>query len=101
MHEGTLRTTRWSRLVCFAGLGPGEVTVGGAKVVGIAQRRTRAGARFQCALLHRWDPVAVTALLALGPDDRSQAAADLGRVATGVDVAPEDAVGALVDHLPR
>ena len=101
VHEGPLHTTRWSRLVCFAGLGPGEVTVGGAKVVGIAQRRTRAGARFQCALLHRWDPAAITSLLALGPDDRSQAATDLGGVATGVDVAPDDAVDALVDHLPR
>jgi len=101
VHEGTLRTTRWSRLVCFAGLGPGEVTVGGAKVVGIAQRRTRAGARFQCALLHRWDPAAITSLLALGADARAQAVTDLASAATGFDVAPDDAVNALVDHLPR
>lgn len=33
--------------VCFAGLGPGEVTADGRKVIGISQRRVRAGARFQ------------------------------------------------------
>src|SRR3712207_118139 len=37
-HRGGLVTTAWSRRVCFAGLGPGEVTIGGRKVVGIAQR---------------------------------------------------------------
>jgi len=34
--------------VCFAGLGWGEVTIGGSKVVGLSQRRTRWGARVQC-----------------------------------------------------
>jgi hypothetical protein len=40
------------------------VTIGGAKAVGISQRRTRAGARFQCAVHRRWDPAAVVAPLA-------------------------------------
>ncbi len=57
VHRGALRRSRWSDLVCFAGLGPGEVTrADGAKVVGISQRRTRACARFQCAALARWAP---------------------------------------------
>ena len=34
VHRGGIVTTPWSRLVCFAGLGPGEVTSGGRKVVG-------------------------------------------------------------------
>ncbi len=100
VHEGALVTTRWSRLVCFAGLGPGEVRVGGAKVVGIAQRRTRQGARFQCALLHRWDAAATLALLALDDAARVEAAADLAAAAAGVDVPPADAVEALVGSLP-
>ena len=50
VHTGDLRDSPWSRSLCFAGLGPGEVTVERRKVVGIAQRRTRAGACFQCAL---------------------------------------------------
>lgn len=39
-------------LVCMAGRGPGEVLCGDAKLVGIAQRRTRTWARFQC-IVHR------------------------------------------------
>ncbi|HEX6785774.1 MAG TPA: hypothetical protein VF076_01140, partial [Acidimicrobiales bacterium] len=56
--------TPWSPLVCFSGLGPGEVHAGGRKVVGISQRRTRGWARFQCAAYLRWDPDALVALLA-------------------------------------
>lgn len=33
--------------VCFAGLGPGEVLIDGRKLIGVSQRRVRAGARFQ------------------------------------------------------
>ena len=56
VHRGGLVRTDWSSRVCFAGLGPGEVTAAGRKVVGVSQRRTRAGARFQCAVLFAWDP---------------------------------------------
>jgi lipoate-protein ligase A len=76
--------TAWSRLVCFAGLAPGEVTVGGRKVVGVAQRRTRRHARFQCAVLHRWDPQPLLDVLSLAPDERRSAAADLAEVGRGV-----------------
>lgn len=54
-HQGALLATPWSRLLCFAGLGPGEVTVGGSKVLGMSQRRTRDWARFQCLLLAQPD----------------------------------------------
>ena len=97
-HEGPLRSTRWSRLVCFAGLGPGEVTVRGAKAVGISQRRTRSGARFQCAaLLVPWDPAPLLDLLALSDEDRVRAAADLAGVATPA--APDGDGEALLDRL--
>jgi lipoate-protein ligase A len=92
VHHGALCHNPWSRQVCFAGLGPGEVTVGGAKVVGMAQRRTRAGALFQCAALRAWDPAPLVALLGLPP----RAAADLAHVARGVDVDP----AALLARLP-
>jgi lipoate-protein ligase A len=65
VHRGALVRTPLSDLVCFAGLGPGEVTVGGAKAVGLAQRRTRAGALFQCAVHLRWDGERLAALLGL------------------------------------
>ncbi|MEZ5256090.1 MAG: hypothetical protein R2705_04145 [Ilumatobacteraceae bacterium] len=64
VHTGALVHSPWSRLVCFAGLGPGEVTMAGRKVFGVSQRRTRAGARFQCMVLVRWDPAALLDLLA-------------------------------------
>jgi lipoate---protein ligase len=99
VHTSGLERRGWSDLVCFAGLGPGEVTVGGAKVVGIAQRRTRAGARFQCALLHRWAPADLAALLALDAHRRTALAADLAAVARGVDLVPADVVDALAGAL--
>ncbi|WP_420440406.1 lipoyl protein ligase domain-containing protein [Candidatus Poriferisodalis sp.] len=42
-------------LVCFASLGPGEVTAGGRKLVGVSQRRTREGSRFQCVAYERFE----------------------------------------------
>jgi lipoate-protein ligase A len=78
-HPGPLVRSPLSDLVCFAGLGPGEVTVEGRKVVGISQRRTREGALFQCAALLRWDFEGVASLLGL-----PAAAADLADVAAGL-----------------
>ncbi|MBX3287489.1 MAG: lipoate--protein ligase family protein [Actinobacteria bacterium] len=84
VHRGPLERRPWSELVCFAGIGPGEVLRHGRKVVGISQRRTRAGARFQCAVAHRWDPAPLASVLALPPDDRAALAADLVDVAAGI-----------------
>jgi lipoate-protein ligase A len=55
VHEGRLMTAGWGDLICFAGLGPGEVTRRGAKLVGLSQRRTRGLARFQTQI-HLADP---------------------------------------------
>jgi lipoate-protein ligase A len=63
VHRGPMVRTSWSPLVCFAGLGPGEVQVGERKLVGISQRRTKGWARFQCAVHRRWDPAALVELL--------------------------------------
>jgi len=85
-HDGPLVTSVWSSLVCFAGMGPGEVRVGGAKAVGVSQRRTRAGALFQCAALLAWDPAPTLDLLVLDDDDRRRAVSDLAGVAGGIGV---------------
>jgi lipoate-protein ligase A len=61
---GGLRRTEWSDAICFAGLGPGEVTVGGRKVVGLSQRRTKWGALFQTAVLLSWRPQDYLTLMA-------------------------------------
>lgn len=49
VHTGRLVADRWGRLVCFAGMGPGEVFVNGRKVVGVSQRRSRDRVRIQTA----------------------------------------------------
>lgn len=65
VHHGPPRRTAWSDRICFAGVGSGEVTAaGGAKVVGLSQRRTRVAARFQSAVLGRFDIDVYAALLA-------------------------------------
>lgn len=124
VHAGPMERTGWSDRACFAGLAPGEVTVvdddgtrRGSdgrgtprprrnKVVGISQRRTRAGARFQCAVLHHWDPAALVDSLALAEADRSIARADLLSAAVGLDdliatdVSTGDVLAAFLAELP-
>jgi lipoate-protein ligase A len=82
VHTGEMIRTLWSSAICFAGVGPGEVLVDGAKVVGISQRRTRAGARFQCAVMRTWDPSQLARIFA--PREWREVAALLDQVAVGV-----------------
>jgi lipoate-protein ligase A len=92
--RGAMRRSPWSGRVCFAGLGPGEVCVGGQKVVGVSQRRTRTVALFQTAALLRWDPAPLVALL--GVDDAARAQARVALAGVAVGVGPEQA-GPLLD----
>jgi hypothetical protein len=66
VHRGPLGGGEAARLLCFAGLGPGEVTVGGRKVVGLSQRRWRTGVKFQCLVLPRWLPESIGRYVAPG-----------------------------------
>jgi lipoate-protein ligase A len=76
VHTARLQTTPWSDLVCFDGVGPGEVvTTTGAKLVGISQRRTRAAARLQACWYVRHDPDDLVGLLVPGRDGRLDARA--------------------------
>lgn len=99
IYRGGLEQTPWGRLVCFAALGPGEVVIDGRKVVGISQRRTRAGARFQCIVYDRWDPYDVLDLVELDDRDRRAAADDLASRATGVGTLLTGLPTAIVDAL--
>ncbi len=47
VHRGRSTGDRWGRLICFAGLGPAEVSAGGRKIVGVSQRRSRDWTRIQ------------------------------------------------------
>lgn len=98
VHRGPLMGGALGALVCFASVGPGEVVdARGAKLVGIAQRRTREHARFQCTVLRRWDPAALVELLVVS-DNPIPA---LQHVARPVDVEPDVLVGALLRALPQ
>ena len=55
-HRGPYQPGPTNGLVCFGSLGPGEVTVSGRKLVGISQRRTKQGCRFQCLVVPHWNP---------------------------------------------
>jgi lipoate-protein ligase A len=101
MWRGRLRQSNWSARVCFAGVGAGEVTVEGRKVVGISQRRTRRAALFQCAVPVVWDPTRLLDLLALDPAERATGTVALAEAAVGI--GPTVAgrlVPALLDRLP-
>jgi lipoate-protein ligase A len=77
VHKGGMVEGPWSRLVCFAGLGPGEVVVGGRKAVGLSQRRTRGGSLFQCLVVPRFDARTLIDLLALDEAARADALRDI------------------------
>ena len=108
VHRGGLVRTPLAPVVCFAGTGPGEVLVEGAKVVGISQRRTRAAARFQCSVPLAWRPDRHVELLEPGlrrvsPDlapDAALAAVPVRALHDGVGLDPDRIVDALVELLP-
>jgi lipoate-protein ligase A len=97
-HDGAMRPTPWSAWVCFAGLGPGEVTVDGHKVVGLSQRRTREAVLFQCCAAITWEPERLLDLLALDEADRARGAVELADVAIGTGTGI-DLVQGIVDVL--
>ena len=101
MWSGGLIRSSWSDRVCFAGVGAGEVMVGGRKAIGMSQRRTRAGALFQCAVLVAWDPKPLLEVFALTPVERAAGAAELADAAVGIGpAAAARLVPALLDRLP-
>jgi lipoate---protein ligase len=63
VHREAMVRAEWSRSVCWAGIGTGEVMAARGKLVGISQRRTRDLARFQTMCHLRWRPELVAALV--------------------------------------
>ena len=96
VHRGLPVDSEWSRLVCFAGTGAGEVLHGGRKVVGISQRRTRRAARFQCGVHLHWDAEALRSLLV----EPRPAPGELDDAVAPVPIGAADLVAALVATLP-
>lgn len=86
VHRGRATKNDWSGLVCFAGMGPGEVSVAGRKVVGLSQRRVRAGARLQSLALAHWEPAEVADMLAIDHSRRRRLVEEVAGAAAGLDV---------------
>jgi lipoate---protein ligase len=84
VHRGPMVRTQWSELACFAGIAPGEVLLDGLKLVGLSQRRTRRGARFQCAVNRRFDGDLLIELLAAPPPTLHPPVAPLPPTATDI-----------------
>lgn len=106
VHRGRLRVTPWSRALCFAGLGPGEVTVDGRKLVGVSQRRQRDRAWFATALYLRPTRVGLDEVVVGGGEAAADAGLTLRQLSTdltgvGVSRSETEVAAALVDHLPR
>lgn len=95
VHRTAMLRTTWSDYVCFAGIGGGEVIRDGRKGVGISQRRTRAGARFQCAVYRHWRPEAHVPLFA----EPGPTSADLADLAIEVAATPAAVMAAFEDAL--
>ena len=100
VHHESLSSDAWGDLLCFAGVGPGEVVQRDdeslSKLVGISQRRTRDYARFQCTIYTKWNPHDVEMYVVNTPGNLSEIA---HRVAA-VQASQQAIVDTFVSHLP-
>lgn len=95
VHRGPMVRGEHGDAVCFASRAPGEVTRGaaGPKLVGVSQRRSRHGARFQCVAYAEWDPEPLAVALGVPTQDVANAGAGV------VDLAQLES--RLLDALPE
>lgn len=102
VHRGPMRRGADADLICFAGRAAGEVLRGDRKIVGISARRNRDGARFQCSVLHHWDPEPLVGLLRTADEHERSALLERSRsVGEGVGaLAPDRIVDAVRRRLP-
>ena len=110
VHTDRLIADRWGRLVCFAGMGPGEVFVSGRKVVGVSQRRSRDRVRMQTAARIRPENGQATAssaaggldeldLLALSATERAEGQKVLARRSTSIPATEAELTESLLREL--
>jgi lipoate-protein ligase A len=96
VHTGAYESGADGRSVCFASASPGELFVGSEKLVGISQRRSRDGARFQCVVYRVWDPTTWAQCLA----DVALRERVMNMSVATLDVAHSDIFDAVADALP-
>ena len=109
VHRGAMVRSVASDAVCFAGRAPGEVFATGKnltdkKIVGMSQRRSREGARFQCVVYTHWSPhwMALVTGYGLSDSDVSTAAhSGCGLDDVAITASPEQIVTTLAHDLNR
>lgn len=89
VYSGPLMASRWWRSWCYSGLGPGEVTLDGRKLVGLSQRRNRDGTWFFTMGCCSLDPVRDAGFLAASDLERGELAAELHKTLVPLPAAPE------------
>lgn len=104
VHRGASVREPGRDVICFAGIGPGEVRHGGRKLVGLAQWRSREGVLVHACAYRRWDPLPLVDLLARPASARAALASTLRGAAVGFDElgatepwGPDALLGALPD----
>ena len=89
VYNGPFEAGAYGALACYASRAPGEVLHEGRKCVGISQRRTRQGARFQTSLLCRWDAAEFAGLFELPEREISQLTKALEQLVTPLPIASD------------
>ena len=97
MHTESMERSPLSDLVCFAGKAPGEIFLNGRKIVGISQRRSRQGTRYQCALVLKWEPKHLVNAFKAAPV--ANIAQRIQSCGTNADCGRQDAIDALMKQL--
>jgi lipoate-protein ligase A len=70
--------------LCFAGRGAGEVLVDERKMIGVSQRRTRSGARWQCCWYDLWRPEPLAGALGIAASRVAGAGIGVGELGEGI-----------------
>lgn len=96
VNRGPTQSNPWSKVLCFSGLGAGEVTVAGRKVVGMSQRRERSGSWIHAMAVVGGRSGDLAELLSGSADRRSEARSVLAETGLGD---AEDLIGPLTEEL--
>lgn len=101
VHKTPYEPGNWGKLVCFAGRAPGEVFLEGRKSIGISQRRTKQGARFQTALVRRWNITELSPLLNLSDKDRIRLETETAAAAYPLPLPPSEVFSAFCSIIQK
>ena len=98
LFEQKFTRSEASDLICFISRAAGELFVKNRKILGISQRRSKFGTRFQCALIINWKPEQMIAAF------RSSPIPDLDKLISaagiGIRCEKQNALNAFLSVLP-